>query len=108
MANPSLSPDGSRIAFSRVVGGNWDMWLIDMQGAVSKLTSTLALDFNPIWSPNGRQMFYQSGNSSIYSRSVTDGTPEQAAAERAHDDLPLGRVAGRKSASLHPGHRSDD
>ena len=67
MANPSLSPDGTRIAFSRVVGGNWDVWVIDMQGAVSKLTSTLALDFNPIWSPNGRQVFYQSGNSSIYS-----------------------------------------
>ena len=25
LANPSLSPDGTRIAFSRVVGGNWDI-----------------------------------------------------------------------------------
>ena len=77
MANPSLSPDGNRIAFSRVVGGNWDIWLIDMQGAVSKLTSALSLDFNPVWSSDGRQIFYQSNNSSIYSRSVTEGTPEQ-------------------------------
>jgi serine/threonine protein kinase/Tol biopolymer transport system component len=77
-ANPSLSPDGSRIAFSRVVGGNWDIWLSDMQGAVSQLTSTVALDFNPVWSADGRQIFYQSSNSSIHSRSVTDGTPEQA------------------------------
>ena len=60
LANPSLSPDGSRIAFSRVVGGNWDIWLIDMQGAVSKFTSALALDWNPIWSPDGQQIFYQS------------------------------------------------
>ena len=78
LANPSLSPDGSRIAFSRVVGGNWDVWLIDMQGAVSKFTSALSLDFNPVWSPDGRQIFYQSGTSNIYSRSVTEGTPEQA------------------------------
>ena len=78
MANPSLSPDGSRIAFSRVVGGNWDIWLIDMQGAVSKFTSAISLDSNPVWSPDGRQIFYQSNASSIYSRSVTDGTPEQA------------------------------
>ena len=78
MANPSLSPDGKRIAFSRVVGGNWDIWLVDMQGAVSKLTSALSLDFNPVWSPDGGQLFYQSNNASIYSRSVTEGTPEQA------------------------------
>ena len=78
MANPSLSPDGHRVAFSGVVGSNWDIWLINMQGAVSKVTSTLSLDFNPVWSWDGRQIFYQSNNSSIYSRSVTDGTPEQA------------------------------
>ena len=77
LANPSLSLDGSRIAFSRVVGGNWDVWLIDLQGAVSKFTSALSLDFNPVWSPNGREIFYQSNNSSIYSRSVTEGTPEE-------------------------------
>ena len=78
LANPSLSSDGTRIAFSRVVGGNWDIWLIDMQGAVSKLTSALSLDFNPVWSVDGRQIFYQSSNANIYSRSVTDGRPEQA------------------------------
>jgi eukaryotic-like serine/threonine-protein kinase len=77
LANPSLSPDGSRIAFSRVVGGNWDVWLIDMQGAVSKLTSAVSLDWNPVWSPDGQQIFYQSSASTIYSRSVSEGTPEQ-------------------------------
>jgi len=77
MANPSLSPDGSRVAFSRVVGGNWDVWLIDMQGAVSQLTSALPLDGNPVWSKDGRRVFYQSNPSNIYSRSVIDGTPEE-------------------------------
>ena len=78
MANPSLSPDGSRIAFSRDVGGNWDVWVIDMQGAVSQVTSAPSLDFNPVWSSDSRQIFYQSNNANIYSRSTTDGTPEQA------------------------------
>jgi len=78
LANPSASPDGNRIAFSRVIGGNWDVWLIDMQGAVGKFTSALSLDFNPVWSPDGRHIFYQSGGSTIYSRSVSEGTPEQA------------------------------
>jgi serine/threonine protein kinase/Tol biopolymer transport system component len=78
MANPSLSPDGSRIAFSRDVGGNWDVWVVDMQGAVSQVTSAPSLDFNPVWSSDSRQIFYQSNNANIYSRSTTDGTPEQA------------------------------
>ena len=78
VANPSLSPDGGRLAFSRVVGGNWDIWLTDMQGAISQVTSAISLDFNPVWSANGRQIFYQSSNANIYSRSVTDGTPAQA------------------------------
>jgi Tol biopolymer transport system component len=77
LANPSLSPDASRIAFSRVTGGNWDVWLIDMQGAVSQVTSALSLDFNPVWSRDGRQIFYQSGSSTINSRSLAEGTPEQ-------------------------------
>ena len=78
VANPSLSPDGGRLAFSRVVGGNWDIWLTDMQGAISQVTSAISLDFNPVWSANGREIFYQSSNANIYSRSVTDGTPAQA------------------------------
>jgi serine/threonine protein kinase/Tol biopolymer transport system component len=78
MANPSLSPDGKRIAFSRLVGRNWDIWLSDMQGAVSNVSSAPSLDFNPVWSYDGRQVFYQSNNANIYSRSVIDGTPPQA------------------------------
>jgi dipeptidyl aminopeptidase/acylaminoacyl peptidase len=77
MANPSLSPDGSRIAFSRVVGGNWDVWLSDMQGAFSKLTSAVGLDLNPVWSADGRHILYQAGSSTIYSRSLTDSTSEE-------------------------------
>ena len=68
LANPSLSPDGSRIAFARVVGGNWDVWLIDMQGAVSKFTSALSLDWNPVWSPNGLQIFSNQIQTSIHDR----------------------------------------
>src|SRR5262249_19793323 len=56
LANPDLSPNGNQVAFSRVVGGNWDIWLADMQGTLRRFTSTLALDFSPTWSPDGRQI----------------------------------------------------
>jgi serine/threonine protein kinase len=80
VGNPALSPDGLRIAFSRVVEGNWDIWLMDLHGAMSRFTSDPALDFNPLWSSDGRRIFFQStrgGAPDIYSRSVNAGTPEE-------------------------------
>jgi Tol biopolymer transport system component len=96
-ANPSLSPDGRQVAFSRVVGGNWDIWLSDMAGAMSRVTSDLAFDFNPIWSPDGRQIFFQLGSSTIAARSVRDGAAEQELLKRPEmlypsDVSPDGRV----------------
>ena len=76
LANPELSPDGRRVAISRVAGGNWDIWLLDMQGTMSRFTSGVSFDFNPIWSPDGR-IFFQSNNSTIDSRAVDDGGPGQ-------------------------------
>jgi Tol biopolymer transport system component len=82
IAMASLSPDGRRIAFSRAVGGNWDIWLMDMHGTMSRFTSDPALDFSPIWSADGRQIFFQSPRvqgpaANLYVRSVADGTPEE-------------------------------
>ena len=77
MSDVGASPDGQRIAFSRVVGGNWDIWLMDLKGAMSRFTSSLALDFSPIWSSDGRQIFFQWNNANIYARSANDGEPEQ-------------------------------
>jgi Tol biopolymer transport system component len=82
MAMASLSPDGRRIAFSRAVGGNWDIWLMDMHGTMSRFTSDPALDFSPIWSADGRQIFFQSPRvegpaPNLYVRSVADGTPDE-------------------------------
>jgi serine/threonine protein kinase/Tol biopolymer transport system component len=82
IAMASLSPDGRRIAFSRAVGGNWDIWLMDMHGTMSRFTSDPALDMFPIWSADGRQIFFQSPRvqgpaPNLYVRSVGDGTPEE-------------------------------
>jgi dipeptidyl aminopeptidase/acylaminoacyl peptidase len=80
MASPS--PDGRWIAFSRAVGGNWDIWLMDMHGTMSRFTSDPALDMYPVWSADGRQIFFQSPRvqgpaPNLYVRSVADGTPEE-------------------------------
>jgi serine/threonine protein kinase len=77
LANPALSADGRRIAFSRGVGSNWDIWVIDMQGTMSRLTTGLAFEVNPLWSPDGKTILYQSSHSNIVSRGAIDGSAEQ-------------------------------
>ena len=77
LANPSLSPDEQRLAFSRLAGGNWDVWLMDMQGTMSKLTTGAGPEWNPVWSSDSRRVFYQSNNATIHVRAIDDSTPEQ-------------------------------
>jgi hypothetical protein len=78
LANLALSADGGRIAFSRGVGSNWDVWVMDMRGTMSRLTTGLAFENNPLWSPDGRTILYNSGPSMIVSRGASDGSAEQS------------------------------
>jgi len=57
VGSPSLSPDDRTIAFSRNVGGNWDIWTLDRRSALTRVTSEPWLDFSPLWTPDGRIIF---------------------------------------------------
>lgn len=50
---------------------------MDMQGAMSKLTTGAAPDWNPIWSSDSRRVFYQSNNATIQVRAIDDSAPAQ-------------------------------
>jgi TolB protein len=69
-ASPSLSPDGSQIAFAGSSRGNSDIYVIAASGGgLRRVTNTRALEASPSWSPTGRQILYtsdQSGNPQIY------------------------------------------
>ena len=61
VTNPSLSPDGSMLAFSRLLDGNWDIWVMEMaRGVMTRLTSEPNLDFVPVWMTDSTQIIYQS------------------------------------------------
>ena len=77
--NPSLSPDGTRIAVTKIVPetGDWDIWMFDLtSGAGTPVTSDASEDNWPIWSPDGSELAYRSQRglfSGIY-RKRWDGT----------------------------------
>jgi serine/threonine-protein kinase len=57
-----LSPDGTRVAFTRSVDGNDDIWIKTLpNGPVSRLTFSDGMDLLPQWAPDGRSLFYRNG-----------------------------------------------
>ncbi len=67
---PHWSPDGSRLVFSANPNGNWDLFIVDADGAsLRPLTTHSADDWHPAWSPDGGWIAFTSnrcGNSDIY------------------------------------------
>lgn len=60
-ASPSLSPDGTQIAFAGSAQGSSDIYVVGASGgSPRRLTTTRALEASPAWSPTGRQLLYTS------------------------------------------------
>jgi Tol biopolymer transport system component len=63
-SNPALSPDGKMLAYGRMDAKlkTRDLWVLDMQhNTPTRLTSDPADDLNPVWSPDGRWIYFASG-----------------------------------------------
>ena len=80
--NPSLSPDGQRLAVDVTEGSGTDMWVYDWQrDTMTRLTFTGSI--LPVWSPDGRYIAFRApgeGMSVIRSDGVGQAaalTPEQ-------------------------------
>jgi len=60
---PSVSPDGTRVAFwgLDLEGGQRDIWTVPISGGDPvAVTDDAALDFNPVWSPDGNWLYFAS------------------------------------------------
>jgi dipeptidyl aminopeptidase/acylaminoacyl peptidase len=61
LSEPALAPNGERLALSRNVQNNIDIWLIDVaRGFPRRLTFGPGADMAPIWSPDGNRIVYMS------------------------------------------------
>jgi hypothetical protein len=79
---PRFSPDGRTIACSRwTPGGLRDVILVDVgTGAIEELTHDRALDTGPVWSHDGRTVYFSSdrtGIANVYAYRLPSGTLEQ-------------------------------
>lgn len=67
-SDPSWSPDGSQIAFRRLVGGaggNADVYVMNADGSQQRVVAdTRAADIKPVWSPDGKNLLIISNRKS--------------------------------------------
>src|SRR5207253_50967 len=56
---PHLSPDGRRVAVTRTVQGNDDIWILDAD-RVTRFTFDPSPDQYPVWSPDGGRIVFRS------------------------------------------------
>ena len=77
---PELSPDGQRVAFFSLLKGKNEILLMDVaRGAPTPLTSEPGNNVNPMWSPDGARVLFESfqGNDAALLTKFPDAPPDE-------------------------------
>jgi serine/threonine protein kinase/Tol biopolymer transport system component len=88
---PALSPDGARLAVTLFgTQGTGDVWIFDLKrGTSTRLTFGPALQASPVWTPDGKTIFYEStvkGPPHIYAKSA-DGSGAERVVLEGNDEV---------------------
>jgi len=79
--HPSFSPDGQQIAFASDRMGDWDIFVVNVDGSgLTQITSATSFEYAPTWSPDGRFLAYQSnqvGAEEIFLHDLETGAVRQ-------------------------------
>ena len=97
-----LSSNGERLAVQSDRAGNFDIWVLPASGGeMRQVTTEVAPDWTPRWSPDGQQLvFYslRSGNREFWTVSVTGGPARQLTSHPQTDWFPVWSPDGREIA----------
>jgi Tol biopolymer transport system component len=72
---PSLSPDGTKVVAMGREQDDWGLWVHDLEHDTrSRLNFSGKQDWDPSWTPDGREVVFWDGGSRTISRLPADGT----------------------------------
>jgi serine/threonine-protein kinase len=78
MGYPRISPDGNFVALDVTAATGRDIWILNLDRlSLTQLTDGPGEDMLPVWSPDGRRVFFssdRSGNFDIYSQPADGAT----------------------------------
>jgi TolB protein len=97
--DPAWSPDGTKLAFASRRDANWDIYVLDAHGDLTRLTDDPAYDGAPAWSPDGRRIAFESSRAGDLDLCVMDAdgsdqvnlTPKESAGDYGPTWSPDGR-----------------
>ncbi|HEY7543982.1 MAG TPA: hypothetical protein VID27_03825, partial [Blastocatellia bacterium] len=69
---PRLSPDGRWLAYFSMESGHSEVFVSSYPGRAGKIPVSRGGGMYPVWSPDGRELFYRSGNK-LYAVAVKSG-----------------------------------
>lgn len=89
---PAWSPDGTKIVFHSSRDGNFEIYVMDLNGAnQTNLTRNLATDIFPNWSPDGTKIVFESqrnGNNDIHVMDANGANQTRLTTDAASDQTP--------------------
>ena len=99
---PTWSPNGQRIAFESSSSGNWDIWVINVDGSgLTNLTHSPEDERYPAWSPNGKKIAFTSkrtGDSEVWVMNADGSKPVNLTQNPARDRYAMWSPDGKRIA----------
>jgi TolB protein len=105
--SPDVSPDGGSVVFSRSLRGNIELFrcrIFNCQPTLQRLTDSGAIDTNPSWSADGRQIAFtssRSGSPQIYVMNADGGNVRRLTLEGRYNEGADWSPDGRRIVFAH-------